>query len=280
MKIYYHNDLDGKCAAAIVYQTFADWTADCVAVNYNLPFPLESVQAGEVVYIVDYSLSVTDMWSLLDITPNVTWIDHHRTAIERFAGDERVNHLPGIRSCEWAGCVLTWQYLLPHKNIPLAVSLIGDYDTWKFTFPDSLQFYLGMLARDTHPRMKLWQTLFNEDTLVPSIVDQGIVIEQYRKEWGKEYVKSWSFEGKLDGHSVLFLNIGSTGSTIFGQSVKDYDIVSTYVFDGKQFIVSLYSQTVDVGRIAEGFNGGGHKGAAGFEISPLGFYSLLLGGVE
>lgn len=37
----------------------------------------------------------------------------------------------------------------------------------------------------------------------------------------------------------------------------------------KQFTVSLYSETVDVGAIAKAHGGGGHKGAAGFVCDTL-----------
>ena len=59
------------------------------------------------------------------------------------------------------------------------------------------------------------------------------------------------------------------GGEAFGEKIKTYDICISFEFDGDNFVVSLYSERIDVASIAEKYGGGGHKGAAGFVIKEL-----------
>ena len=88
MKCFYHNDADGRCAGFWVdlnvglndqYQDHS-----FIEMSYAKPFPMESIRKDEQIYIVDYSISPDEMRQLLKITKNVTWIDHHKTAIEKY----------------------------------------------------------------------------------------------------------------------------------------------------------------------------------------------------
>ena len=59
------------------------------------------------------------------------------------------------------------------------------------------------------------------------------------------------------------------GGEAFGEKIKTYDICISFEFDGEKFLVSLYSEKIDVACIAEKYGGGGHKGAAGFVTKEL-----------
>lgn len=43
---------------------------------------METIKPNEQIYIVDFSISSEEMRELLKITKDITWIDHHKTAIE------------------------------------------------------------------------------------------------------------------------------------------------------------------------------------------------------
>ena len=90
MKCFYHSDMDGKCAGAIVYKYYlldrerTRETADSefICINYKDDFPFEKIKPDELVVIVDFSLQREGEFErLLGITDNVIWIDHHKTAI-------------------------------------------------------------------------------------------------------------------------------------------------------------------------------------------------------
>ncbi len=57
MKCFYHNDMDGKCAGAIVHRSEMknpETLSEYISINYNQPFPFESIRLYERVFIVDY----------------------------------------------------------------------------------------------------------------------------------------------------------------------------------------------------------------------------------
>ena len=113
MKCFYHNDADGRCAGFWV--ALSAGLTDCSDVNefiemdYAKPFPMDSIKPNEQIYIVDYSISPDEMRQLLEITNDVTWIDHHKTAIEKYVGFEYA--IRGIRCDGIAACMLTYCYL-------------------------------------------------------------------------------------------------------------------------------------------------------------------------
>lgn len=90
--ICHHNDLDGYVAAHAAWR--ACWRrlipSELILLHemsYGKEFPFSEIGNEDVVIIVDYSLPVNDMQKLLDITPCVIWIDHHKTAIEMYDND-------------------------------------------------------------------------------------------------------------------------------------------------------------------------------------------------
>ena len=88
------------------------------------------------------------------------------------------------------------------------------------------------------------------------------------------YRKKYGWETNFEGHRCLAQGIYEFGSTVFGNDYKIYDICISYEYTGKNWIVSMYSQKIDVGKIAQKYGGGGHKGAAGFVCDKLPFRIL------
>ena len=92
MKCFFHNDMDGRCAAAIVVKyyngdidaTLQDEDLQCIPAVYGDPFPFDQISEGEHVVIVDFSLeSLGDWEKLIDLCGinKIIWIDHHKTSI-------------------------------------------------------------------------------------------------------------------------------------------------------------------------------------------------------
>ena len=80
------------------------------------------------------------------------------------------------------------------------------------------------------------------------------------------------FETIFENHKCFAVNLGNCNSEYFKSLPEGkYDILIPFVYDGNIFIVSMYSKTVDVSEIAKKYNGGGHKGASGFQVKELPF---------
>lgn len=293
MKCFYHNDADGKCAGFWValnvgLNDYAKYDSQFIEIDYRMKFPLETIRPDEQVYIVDYSISPDEMRELLRITQDVTWIDHHKTAIEKYANFE--HEIRGVRYDGIAGCMLTYCYihhmtdrgsgnikpfdLSMTKDAPKFTKLIADWDVWRFEYGDDTRHFITAFnAYDFEPHSKLWDRFFAlpDEMACGSLIQEGATMTRFRDSWAKEYCRTKGFATTINGHKAFALNLGNCNSEYF-KSVSGYDILMPFSFDGDGWTVSLYSKTVDVSEIAKSYGGGGHRGAAGFQCKELPFH--------
>ena len=288
MKCFYHDDMDGKAAAfvvSIVARTQRPAGTDCefIAMDYGKPFPAEAIADGEEVWIVDFSIEPAVMDELLAITEHVVWIDHHKTAIEKYY--HYTNWRPGsvYRIGEDAGCVLTWRYCFPDKPLPRAIELVGDRDVWKWEFgQETANFYAGASMMDTDPTSDFWRHMLNDSHQFIRVLDQGGIINAYTARHNASLFKRIGFvaymvDGNKKMYRCLCMNVCGTGSEVFGDgAIDEHAILSTFYWDGTQFTVSLYSNQIDVSEIAKLHGGGGHAGASGFQCNELPYIPVAL----
>lgn len=310
MKCFYHNDLDGE-ASAFCVGTWAGISgphdnSNCMhKITYGDKFPFEIILPGEQVWIVDYSIQPEEMERLLSITEKVTWIDHHKTAIEKY---ENFPHkIRGIRKDGEAGCVLTWKYLHWYTSrgegeidttkkcpegleVPRMIQLVGDRDIWKWEFGDETKhFFSGSGIHDTSPDSDFWLKCMehevndlplpntgNRDARIRGekfwkrLLRDGETIEKYKAQIDRS-INSIGFDCEFEGYKCFIINRPRCASNRLGDRIEKYDIVMPFYFDGKKYTISLYSNKVDVSLIAKKYGGGGHKGAAGFQCKELPF---------
>ena len=276
MKCFYHTDMDGKCAGAIVYwgqnPPNKKYDLECIPINYKDDFPFDKIEKNEIVYIVDFSLQKDGEWEkLLEITKNIIWIDHHKTAIEK--APKEIQKLPGIRMDGVAGCVLTWQYFHPNQKLPRIVELLGDYDIWAFKFgEDTNRLQAGIRLWEHDPEHPNWSEWFKDYADMKQEIEAGYCALKYRDNYYASIIKGWSFWAEFEGHKAICCNAGSVSSQLFDSVKEDYDLMIPFVFDGKQWTVSLYTKKdIDCSEIAKKYGGGGHKQAAGFQCKELPF---------
>lgn len=316
MKCFYHNDLDGHASAFIVYA----WVgikdhdndgimqqAEFIEINYGMPFPFNKIEPNEQVWIVDYSIEPSEMLKLWEITKDVTWIDHHKTAIDKYK--DFPHYIKGIRKDGEAGCVLTWKYVhwwsgrgsdevyVGDENvagaktypIPRCILLTGDRDVWMWKYGDETRFFFsGSQLHNTKPDSDFWwkcmdheiedapgtgnkQARERGEVFRQKLLDAGKVIEDYKKSSDEGINASLGYETTFEGYKCWAINRGRISSDRCGDRSKKYDILLPYYHDGKQWTVSLYSEKVDVSEIAKRYGGGGHKGASGFQCKELPF---------
>ncbi len=293
MKCFYHNDSDGKCAGFWValnvgiHDKYNDMPV-FQEIDYRTKFPMETIRKDEQVYIVDYSISPDEMRELLNITKDVTWIDHHKTAIEKYKEFE--HEIRGIRYDGVSGCMLTYCYIhhmtargegeikpfdiSMTEDAPMFTKLIDDWDVWKFNYGDDTRYFqIAFNAYDFSPCADTWDMFLDNDG-EQTLIEQGKIMIQYRDNWAKNYMKL-GFETEFEGHKCFAVNLGCCNSDYFKSLPEGkYEILMPFVFDGNVYTVSLYSTTVDVSEIAKKYGGGGHKGASGFQIKELPFKKL------
>ena len=294
MICFYHNDADGKCAGFWVEELAKREANDgfirFVEMDYSKTFPLWMVKEDERVYIVDFSVEPNSMRELLRITKDITWIDHHKTAIEKYKDFEY--DIRGIRYDGVAGCMLTWCYLelmtdggtgkitafdiQMTEYAPKFTKLIADWDVWKFKYGEYTKCFMASFeSRNFHPTCGTWIALLMDDEKeCQRMAKEGIAMLRYRDGFAKNYISRFGFETEIDGHDAFAMNLGNCSSEFFKSLPEGaYDIFIAFCFDGELWTVSLYSKTVDVSEIAKKYGGGGHKGAAGFVTKELPFHA-------
>ena len=273
MKCFYHNDMDGKCSAAIVKRYYGSKMTDLdfIEMDYDRPFPFERVAKDEHVIIVDFSLQKPgDFKYLLSLTDDVVWIDHHKTAIEKHQYED--SYLDGIRDTGDAGCVLTWEHYYPKKELPKIVELLGDYDIWAFVYGDDTRnLQAGVKLEDTHPCNQLWEVWLFAESSIHKMMDNGKLIRKYQQATRKQAVESNGFYAKFEGYRCICLNNSGRSSTYFDSvDQKTYDLMLSFNCNDKGWTVTLYNNTgIDASVIAVKYGGGGHPGACGFQCKQL-----------
>lgn len=274
MICYYHrSDFDGHCSGAIV--KLANPICELRGIDYGDEFPWDEVQ-GEDVIMVDFSLQPFDnMIRLRDESTDLTWIDHHVSAIEEAEKYMFWEKTDGVQDSDLAACELTWNYYFPHKPMPEIVRLLGRYDVWDHSDPKTLPFQSGMKLYTTFPNayIDLWKKWFEE--FPAEIIEEGKIVQRYIERDNARYASSCAFETELDGFKGVAINKSGANSQLFDSVWNEdkYDIMITFGFKVDKWTVSLYAtkEDIDVSEIAKNHGGGGHKGAAGFVCDELPF---------
>lgn len=292
-----HNDLDGYSAGYVVLQHFGKENCNIEHFWYDREPAVENYGKGDTVVITDYSLTNDQYRQILaqiGDEGDLIWLDHHITAINRYHEEDDL-YLQGIRSTKWCGAALAWFYFndfdtedvenIPYEELveklPLWLRLVDAWDTWKTTstYRRNAELLNLALANDLSMENidKIAKDIKVYSANLLKVLNAGKMYEKYRDQWTKQFRDKYMFiendvPGKQFGTDrdlrVAMLNIGCANSTFFGEYINECDVCMTFCSNGKQFIISVYSNKddVDCSLFAKNYGGGGHKGAAGCTV--------------
>ena len=314
MKVYvfHHDDQDGRMGGFIMmnyYLTHGYDTVTPIEVDYNSTFDFSGFESDDRVCIVDFSFNnevMENLQKFVDVS-NITWIDHHKSAIEGYTAQKK---LDGMRYIGKSGCELAYLYSKGYRikrddkcvnidmsngemefisideiEIPRGVKLIGDWDVWRNT-PDSREFAFALRAKwpncmlNTPDGYKFWESIYNGDN-VDELIHAGKFILEYVYGKGTSDCVEYAFPAKIRKFSeieCIAINSCDRSSLVF-ESVKDkYEVGVVFNYTEKdritkQMTCSIYrlgknpDKNIDVSFIAKSFGGGGHADAAGFTTS-------------
>ena len=278
--IYHSRDLDGWMSAAIVKlwheKGKCDGELELIGWDYGQPLPILSGEKHSELIMVDISFPMGTMESLLDPF-NVTWIDHHKSAIDdRRNYFTKENPFKGLQFSDYAACELTWMHLFDGEKMPEIVRLLGRYDCFGHKGTDEelkvLEFQYGARA-----------SLFDVDTCYQALKDWNENIEHTIQVAGyniynylcTEAESSYKkiFPVELDGYKFACINQERFNPINFGIDYhKDgYDGFACFWYANGKFSYSLYNDNglVDCSVIAKNRGGGGHTGASGFTSNVI-----------
>ncbi|MCK9324171.1 MAG: DHHA1 domain-containing protein [Bacteroidales bacterium] len=287
MKCFYHNDLDGQASAFCVFAWVGNRSnkqGEFIPINYDMAFPFDSIEKDEQVWIVDYSISPDEMRKLLKITQDVVWIDHHKTAIEKYSNFE--SPIRGIRKDGEAGCVLTWKYIhwwtargegkenfsKENPDIPVEkfIDLVGDRDIWAWKYGDETKnFFNGSGLYNTDPDGDFWWDCMTKPDFMKRVQEEGKTIQRYKDMSDIGLNKRLGYAVEFEGYNCFAIN-RTCSSDRLQENMDKYDIGIPYIHKHNGYTVSLYSKKdIDVSEIAKKYGGGGHKKASGFQCDEL-----------
>lgn len=251
---FYHKaDLDGVCSAAIVKHFVPE--CELYGIDYGDEFPWDLVRPGpeadtdplwmhlfkpengykcgdnwetltvkkRTVYMVDFSLPYEGMVRLAEVS-NLTWLDHHKTALEANAG----LRARGMRDTTRAACELAWAWMSlfpdPEKmpdsytfeefdgDLPEAVRLLGRYDVWDKDHPEwesrILPFQYAIRSEEAiyDPECLRWRFLLGVDGYSQSLhtyieapwldhaIERGAAILRYQAEVNRKACEAGAHE--------------------------------------------------------------------------------------
>ena len=273
--IYHIADHDGKGSAAIVRSVYPE--TEFLGLNHDMEIPKEVIEQHDKIVICDYCLPMDYMMTLNE-TKDLTWIDHHISAIKEY--EEAVANgkpeIKGLRRDGTAALVLTWQYYYPQKEIPEGLKLLGMSDVYDLSDERVKPFEYAMQAAGVNrPTDEIWTSLMDGTMNIDEMVAKGEAILSYIQVRNYRLVRGISFTSEYKGHKCICANMPQGKSEFF----DSLDILDRFDFMVNFFMnkhncwnLSFYSyKNFDVSKIAAEFGGGGHfhaSGASGLKELP------------
>jgi len=275
--VYYHNDMDGKCSAAIVKHAYGDRAnIEFVPLMYDDDVELPGdIWAHDRVYILDFTLPKRQMDELCTLLPrkDVIWIEHHVTQLVKY--EDKYSHFEGIRKNGTASSNLTWKFMYGQFNEPPpVVRCVSNMDLWKKDNLNDVHLYEWLITYMGGPQDAKWDSLFQRSEIPYEMIERGQVLRNSRINQMQTDVLRAGYESDIDGHKCFKVNYSSCESiSDAGRFICDelgYKLAWIYHArknnDGKLVRVNSLrgSDEIDVSEIAMKYGGGGHKEAAGF----------------
>ena len=274
--LYHGSDLDGVFSAALIVGYYGENSVRCVPVNYGKEFPYDEIDNDtKFVWVVDFSfedkMSEIAQKLQLDYHITLTWIDHHESAIRKNQG---ANYINGARSIGKGACELVYRYLHGDEAISL-IKYLSAYDVWdkeRFNWDLIMNIQYGVRARvglDVSKAVGLLSRTMSS-TFLTDLAAEGRMILSWTDQVNEGYVKCSAFEGKICGVKAVFMNTNVFNSNAFKSYKGEYEVMVPFRYEKNGLVrFSIYADhndKVNCAEMAERFGGGGHVGAAGFQL--------------
>ena len=277
--VIHHDDLDGRGAAQVIAEAFHQTKFNFIEMDYQRRSSTESIDINtSMLIIVDYSIPVLEMASIMDKGIKIVWLDHHASVIKRINETSTVlkkyienGMLYAVIDNGKSGALLAYDFGFEGtddmliKNIAI---LIDDYDRWILQYKDSQ--YLNSFMFNTaayYPNSSVWKKLMSDREYFEQAIYAGKRF--YDAQMEVNHTKYDMFHYAVeDFHGYRLGAIEAHGNSLLFDGHKDeYDLIATIRSLGNdEWAMTFYSDKVDVSKIAEMYGGGGHKGAAGARV--------------
>lgn len=290
--IFYHASCaDGFGAAFAAWTRFTHY-AEYVPIQYGTVKSLDDIDLlGEIkdrdIYILDFSFPRDVMVHLMAEAEHVTWLDHHKTAFEMWAPnivitpstlysheDARIFiTLDNARS----GAMIAWNFF-NSEPAPRLIQHIQDYDLWLFQMEGTKAFSkaLWSVAPWTFEQWAAMSAM-NEHQYNAMYATGEALLREHNNQVQRATHNSRTI--KLNGQAGLCVNappnLTSDSGHALAKQIGTFGMV--YHIDHELRVKCSLRSTgdYDVSALAKLYGGGGHKNAAGFELSVQELIEIL-----
>lgn len=239
--------------------------------------------AGAWVAFVDIAPTNDELLALARVADQVTVLDHHVSARDRYLSDlgvvnqvEDLGH-EILYDMSHSGAVLAWQYFCPDEPVPDLLRYVEDQDLWNWQLADSAEVNAAIAA---YPRsFDRWDELAARP--IAELADEGRSIVRANR-MDVERILTSAHPLTVDGRPVEAVNSthdrAAIGHELADRKAYGVEWGCVYRIVGESVYATLYSiGDVDVSTIATGYGGGGHRNAAGFRVPLSSWLADFLG---
>ena len=268
--VFYHkNCLDGLFSAATVYKYLKLKGREeivLIPLSHKDGIDLDLLDESTNVWIVDFSFPYEVLKEIDSRVKFVTLYDHHISTESLILLKDTLPNTHIYVDISRSGARICWDKLFS-SEAPRCILLSEDRDLWRFKFPETRAFTESLMSRELNPDDEETQKLLEKDNL-DSYILEGETLFRSKTNRVKRAINK-GFYGIIKGNRTFFVNasedISEIGEAIY-KSHTEPIVAAVYYIDGDVVKFSLRSNTVNVESIAREFNGGGHVGAAGFQL--------------
>lgn len=238
-------------------------------------------EGAQIVY-VDIAPPNDELIELADVAAQIILLDHHVSSRDRVEADLRIdNAMAGgghdIRfDLDYSGAVLAWQYFQPDEPVPDLLRYVQDQDLWSWKLPRSQEVNaaIGSYPFD----FETWDELARRD--IHSLADEGEPLVRSKRTEVERALHS-AAPIVIQNRRIEAINASDHRSSIGHELAKralfGEQWGCVYRITGHRVSATLYSiGDFNVAEIATSLGGGGHKNAAGFNVSLSDWQAMLL----
>jgi len=276
--IYHKGCIDGLSAAGCAYRAMGQ-AAEYIPMHYGEELDFAKI-AERRVYILDFSFPAEITSLIIDTASHLTWLDHHKTAFENWAGTERelfvdeTKYTHIVLDNNKSGAMLAWEHFcqeMDREQCPDIIRAVDDRDRWQFKLPKTKEINEGLrfACRDVEDYAR-W--ISSDD--IDELIDIGNILVKKTDQEVRSAMKNALFTIDGDGHKIAQVNCPAALSSEVGNQLclvnPSIKYAHTYYINDKEnkIINSLRSVgEFDVSVIAKKHGGGGHRNAAGFTLN-------------
>ena len=269
---FYHSGCpDGFGAAWSVRRAWGE-DAWYVARGHEDRVNLEECEDALVAF-VDIAPARGELDALAEVAAQVVILDHHITARNRLATDNRRledleadGHLLHF-DLDHSGSVLAWRYFHPDTPTPDLLRYVEDQDLWNWALPNSDAVNAAIAS---YPReFDVWDRLA-ADPIEKLAAEGEPILRANRMEVERrlDHARPVALGTRRIEAVNASTNRAQIGHELAKRAAYGAEWGLVYRVEGAEVFATIYSiGDLDISKVALEYGGGGHRNASGFHVS-------------